>query len=173
MAAAWYNGAVMGFEGTHAPGSMVLLTRLAKQVYQRSSEELLGMHLRLLIALSYLRDHDGTPQQELAEVLCIDANNVVLVLNELEDLGNIMRRRDPADRRRHLVYLTSHGARALETAERAQEAIEDDVLRGLDAEERAELWRLLTRALHGAEHVAAVEHDPQLVGALRTDESPL
>jgi DNA-binding MarR family transcriptional regulator len=148
---------------------MVLLTRLAKQVYQRSSEELLGMHLRLLIALSYLRDHDGTPQQELAEVLCIDANNVVLVLNELEDLGHIMRRRDPTDRRRHLVYLTAQGARALETAERAQEAIEDEVLRGLDAAERAELWRLLTRALHGAERVAAGE--PELVGAVATDES--
>ena len=47
---------------------MVLLTRLAKQVYRRSSEELLGMHLRHLMALSYLRDHDGAPQQELAEV---------------------------------------------------------------------------------------------------------
>jgi len=38
---------------------MVLLTRLAKQVYRRSNEELLGMHMRLLMALSYLRDHDG------------------------------------------------------------------------------------------------------------------
>ena len=80
------------------PGSMVLLTRLAKQVYRRSSEELLGMHLRLLMALSYVRDHDGTPQQELAEALCMDANNVVLLLNELEDLGYVARRRDPDDR---------------------------------------------------------------------------
>ena len=72
-------------------GSMVLLTRLAKQVYRRSNEELLGMHLRHLVALSYVRDHDGAPQQELAEALCMDANNVVLLLNELEDLG--LRRR--------------------------------------------------------------------------------
>jgi len=141
---------------------MVLLTRLAKQVYQRSSEELLGMHLRLLIALSYLRDHDGAPQQELAEVLCIDANNVVLVLNELEDLGHIRRRRDPADRRRHLVDLTPRGRKAMAAAERAQEGIEDDVLHGLDAEERAALWRLLTRALRGAERA---DLEPELVGA--------
>jgi DNA-binding MarR family transcriptional regulator len=130
---------------------MVLLTRLAKQVYQRSSEELLGMHLRLLIALSYLRDNDGAPQQELADVLCIDANNVVLVLNELEDVAHVERRRDHSDRRRHLVYLTDAGREALAGAERAVEGIEDDVLSGLDGEERAELWRLLTRALHGAE----------------------
>ena len=80
---------------------MVLLTRLAKQVYRRSSEELLGMHLRLLMALSYVRDHDGCPQQELAEALCMDANNVVLLLNELEELGYVTRLRDPSDRRRH------------------------------------------------------------------------
>jgi len=123
------------------------------------------MHLRLLIALSYLRDHDGAPQQELAEVLCIDANNVVLVLNELEDLGHIRRRRDPGDRRRHLVDLTPRGRRAMAAAERAQEGIEDDVLRGLDWNERAELWRLLTRALRGAER-AEREQQPELAGAV-------
>src|ERR1017187_4046685 len=99
----------MGAERTYAPGSMVLLTRLAKQVYRRSDEQLLGMHLRLLMALSYVRDHDGCPQQELAEVLCMDANNVVLLLNELEDLSYVARRRDPDDRRRHLVELTAEG----------------------------------------------------------------
>jgi DNA-binding MarR family transcriptional regulator len=130
---------------------MVLLTRLAKQVYRRSSEELLGMHLRLLMALSYVRDHNGAPQQELAEALCMDANNVVLLLNELEDLGHIARRRDPADRRRHLVELTDAGLSALSGAERAQETIEDEVLQALDPSERAILWQLLTRALQGAE----------------------
>jgi DNA-binding MarR family transcriptional regulator len=133
------------------PNSMVLLTRLAKQVYRRSNENLLGMHLRLLMALSYVRDHDNAPQQELADALCMDANNVVLLLNELEDLSYVARRRDPGDRRRHLVELTAEGLRALSDAESAQETIEDDVLRALDPDERAILWRLLTRALQGAE----------------------
>jgi len=139
-------------------GSMVLLTRLAKQVYRRSSEELLGMHLRLLMTLSYLRDHDGCPQQELAEVLCMDANNVVLLLNELEDMGHITRLRDPLDRRRHRVELTRQGVDALAQAELAQETIEDEVLGALDADERATLWQLLTRALHGAEPVAEEDY---------------
>jgi DNA-binding MarR family transcriptional regulator len=133
------------------PGSMVLLVRLAKQVFRRSNEQLLGMHLRLLMALSYLRDHDGAPQQELAEALCMDANNVVLLLNELEDLGHVARRRDPDDRRRHRVEITSTGRAALERAEHAQKGLEDDVLQALDAEERATLCALLTRALRGAE----------------------
>ena len=138
---------------TNSPGTMVLLTRLAKQVYRRSSEDLLGMHLRHLMALSYVRDHDGGPQQELAEALCMDANNVVLLLNELEDLGWITRQRDPQDRRRHLVNLTTAGRRKLTTAECAQESVEADVLRGLDPAERAILRELLARALREAEPV--------------------
>lgn len=139
---------------------MVLLTRLAKQVYRRSSEELLGIHMRLLMALSYVRDHDNAPQQELAEALCMDANNVVLLLNELEDLGYIARRRDPGDRRRHLVELTAEGSHALSSAERAQATIEDDVLRALDPNERATFWQLLTRALQGAEPDAQSAQHP-------------
>jgi MarR family transcriptional regulator, temperature-dependent positive regulator of motility len=141
----------MGAERACAPGSMALLTRLAKQVYRRSTEELIGMHMRQLMALSYVRDHDGGPQQELAEALCMDANNVVLLLNELEQLGFVDRRRDPSDRRRHLVDLTTKGAKALDRAEQRQETIEDDVLGALDPDERATLWRLLGRALRGAE----------------------
>lgn len=108
------------------------------------------MDLRLLMALSYLADHDGAPQQELVDALCMDAKNVVLLLNELEDLGHLVRRRDSEDRRRHRVHITDAGRRALERASRAQEAIEDQVLQALDAEERAALWKLLTRAVYGA-----------------------
>jgi DNA-binding MarR family transcriptional regulator len=130
---------------------MVLLTRLAKQVYRRSDEDLLGMHLRHLVVLSYLRDNPGAPQGELGDAFCMDANNVVLLLNELEDLGFAARRRDASDRRRHIVELTPAGERALAGAEAAQEQIEGEVLSALDSEERATLWRLLTRALQGAE----------------------
>jgi DNA-binding MarR family transcriptional regulator len=130
---------------------MVLLPRLAKQVMRRSDPERLGMDLRLLMALSYLGDHDGAPQQELVDALCIDAKNVVLLLNELEDCGHLVRRRDSEDRRRHHVYITETGRQALERAARAQADIEDDVLQALNADERATLCQLLARALRGAE----------------------
>lgn len=140
-------------ERAHSPSSMVLLGRLTKQVYRRSNEQLLGMHLRHLMTLSYVRDHEHTQQQELGEAFCMDANNIVLLLNELEQLGYILRRRDPEDRRRHLVAITPKGRRALTKAERAQESIEDDVLRGLKPAERAILHQLLLRALREAEPV--------------------
>src|ERR1700756_3277559 len=98
---------LMMFEkAPYAASSMVLLPRLTKQVIRRSNPELLGMDLRLLMALSYLADHDGAPQQELVDALCMDAKNVVLILNELEDCGHLIRRRDTEDRRRHRVHIT-------------------------------------------------------------------
>jgi DNA-binding MarR family transcriptional regulator len=141
---------------------MVLMSRLAKQFYRRSDEELLGMHMRHLVALAYVRDHDACPQQDLADAFCMDANNVVLLLNELEDLGYATRQRDPLDRRRHVVQLTAAGRSALEGAERAQETVEDDVLRALDEEDRKILWQLLTRALRGVE---PADGPPVAVGA--------
>jgi DNA-binding MarR family transcriptional regulator len=132
---------------------MVLLTRLTKQIYRRTNEEQVGMQLRHLVALTFLRDHDSCPQQELGDAFCMDANNVVLLLNELEDLGYATRQRDPHDRRRHVVQLTPAGLAALEPAEQSLEAVEGDVLRALDAEERAQLWQLLTRALRGVDPV--------------------
>jgi DNA-binding MarR family transcriptional regulator len=134
-----------------APGSAVLLSRLAKQVYRRSDEQALGMHLRHLVALSYVSDHDGCPQQDLADAFCMDANNVVLLLNELEQLQYAARVRDPHDRRRHLVQITPAGRRALARAQRAQAALEDEVLGALDAQERRTLCELLTRALRSVE----------------------
>ncbi len=134
-----------------APGSAVLLSRLAKQVYRRSDEHQLGMHLRHLVALSYVSDHDGCPQQDLADAFCMDANNVVLLLNELEQLDYVNRLRDPSDRRRHLVQITQSGRMALSDAERAQTAIEDEVLAALDPDERRTLRELLARALHSVE----------------------
>jgi DNA-binding MarR family transcriptional regulator len=150
---------------SYAASSMILLPRLAKQVMRRSNAELLGMDLRLLMALSYLGDHDGAPQQQLVDALCMDAKNVVLLLNELEDCGHLVRRRDSEDRRRHRVYITAAGRQALERAAQAQEDIEGDVLQALDAEERATLWSLLTRAVRGVEHAEADVCGPSVTSA--------
>ncbi len=138
-------------DDARAPSCAVLLSRLAKQVYRRSNEEHLGMHLRHLMGLSYVSDHDGCPQQDLADAFCMDANNVVLLLNELEQLGYATRQRDPSDRRRHLVNITAAGRKALRATLPGQLAIEDELLTALDAAERRTLCELLTRALRSIE----------------------
>jgi DNA-binding MarR family transcriptional regulator len=135
---------------TTPPGVTVLVTHLSRVVYRRTSEDLLGMRLKEFVMLTHLREHTPIPQQELGEILCIDANNLVLLLNQLEERGFAYRRRDPTDRRRHLVEITDEGLRACEKAERGIESVEDDALASLSGQERIQLQGLLTKALEGA-----------------------
>jgi MarR family transcriptional regulator, temperature-dependent positive regulator of motility len=134
-----------------SPGTVLMLLRLSKVIQKRSTEELLGITLRQLMLLSYLRWGGASLQQQLCEYLWMDPNNCVLLLNELEERGFVERRRDPTDRRRHVVEVTDAGLRALEQAERAQESIGDQLFAGLSDEERATLRSLLSRALEPAQ----------------------
>jgi DNA-binding MarR family transcriptional regulator len=130
-----------------SPGTVVMLLRLAKVIHKRSTDERLGIKLRQLMLLSYLRWGAPALQQQLCEALWLDPNNCVLLLNELEEMGYVERRRDPSDRRRHVVDITNEGRIALERAERAQEAIGDELLSALSDEERATLRSLLSRVV--------------------------
>ena len=156
------SGPGAGAGQEQAAGTIVLLTRLARVVFLRSSVDLVGMNLRNMVVLAYLRDHPGVSQQAMTEHLSMDSNTGVLVLNDLEDLEYAERRRDPADRRRHLVDITDAGLEALEQAEIAQGSIEDEILGGLSASERAEFRRLLVKALedHGDRGDAPTEPGP-------------
>jgi DNA-binding MarR family transcriptional regulator len=128
-------------------GAVVLLTRLSRLVYRLVDQDELGMTLKQFVMLNYLRDFDGTTQGALGDVMCIDANMVVLLLNGLEERGFAVRARDPQDRRRHLVHITPAGTKALVRAERALEGVTDEALGDLDSDERGALRALLAKAL--------------------------
>jgi DNA-binding MarR family transcriptional regulator len=130
-----------------SPGTVVMLLRLAKVIHKRSTDERLGIKLRQLMLLSYLRAGAPAPQHHRCESLWRAPNNCVLLLNELEEIGYVERRRDPADRRRHMVDITDEGRVALERAERAQEEIGDELLSALSDDERATLRSLLSRVV--------------------------
>jgi DNA-binding MarR family transcriptional regulator len=130
-----------------ATGSMNLLTRLSRDVYRRATEDVIGIRLKQFIALDYLREQGGTTQSQLGETLHLDKNNCVILLNDLEEDDYVARRRDPSDRRRHLVEMTPKGENALERAEEKLETLEEDVVGRLEPEERATLAELLKKAL--------------------------
>jgi len=138
---------VVKMESGSDTGLIALITQISKALHRRTSEELLGMRLKQFMLLGYVRDHPAVSQQELETALLIDANGVVLLLNELEAAGLSVRRRDPHDRRRHLVELTASGRVAVERAEKARESLEDEVLADFSPEERASLRKLLRRVL--------------------------
>ena len=129
-------------------GTIGLLMRLTRLIHRRETEEVIGMRLKHFIVLSHVRDLGGTvSQQALGEALNIDANNLVLLLNDIEIDDRIRRDRDPSDRRRHVVVITKQGTKALERAEALLESLEDDFFGGLDADERATLRSLMSKAL--------------------------
>jgi len=96
-----------------------------------------------------LQDHGPSSQQGLVDTLSLDPSNVVVLLNDLEDRGLITRRRDPADRRRHIVDISTVGREKLLGAQQLLSRAEDHLLSALTAQERATLHDLLTRAAGG------------------------
>ena len=137
------------------PGLTVLVTQISKAFHRRSTEELLGMRLKEFLVLGCLDEHPSTTQQELGETMLLDSNTVVLLLNELESRGFVVRRRDREDRRRHVVEITPEGRTALAKADRARDQIEDEVFGELSAEERETLRRILVKAVEGQARVLA------------------
>jgi len=86
-----------------------------------------------------------TSQQALCESVGVDASKLVGVLNDLEEEGLIVRRRDPADRRRHIVEVSKEGRSLVAAGERAIAEVEERLFAALDAEERTQLHRLLAK----------------------------
>lgn len=134
---------------------IALLTQLNKYFHRRTTEEMLGMRWKEFVVLSKLADHGATTQQELGEAMLLDANTVVILLNELESRGLSIRRRDTEDRRRHVVEITPAGRQAVARAEKARDTIEDEILAGLSAEDRRALRRILLKALDAQARVSA------------------
>jgi DNA-binding MarR family transcriptional regulator len=128
--------------------SGALLDQLARRIRLRAETVLapLGLRPRHLVALTVLRDRGGSTQQALATTLEMDATNVVGLLNDLEADGLVERKRSPEDRRRHIVQLTDAGTERLAKAEFVLATAEDEVLTGLDSEQREELYKLLQLA---------------------------
>jgi DNA-binding MarR family transcriptional regulator len=123
-----------------------------------------GLRPRHLIALKLLQEHGSVSQQALAETLSLDPSNVVGLLNDLEERGLITRRRDPEDRRRHIVEVSSLGQEELELANARLSCVEDELLSALSAEERSTLCELLVRAVGVATPCTLGEGPPTCAG---------
>jgi DNA-binding MarR family transcriptional regulator len=124
------------------------LARVARRAFD-AGEPPGCLRPRHLIALGVLHERGPLCQQALGEALSLDPSNVVGLLNELEERGLVARQRDPADRRRHIVSLSTAGLREVAASDAAFTRVEDDVLKALSPAERAQLRDLLTRAVAG------------------------
>jgi DNA-binding MarR family transcriptional regulator len=132
-----------------------MLKRLGFMLKDRTMEafEDTGMTPYHHAVLALLHEDPRETQAMIADALGYDRSHLVGVLDELEERALIERRRDPTDRRRHLVSLTKDGEQALERLRAVSKQIEDEFFRPLDAKERKTLNELLLRL--------AREHDPR------------
>lgn len=90
--------------------------------------EALDLRPRQVYVLAMLATADSPSQQDVSRQLGIDPNVMVGVIDELEDRGLAQRRRNPRDRRRHVVTLTDTGRQTLREAmallDQAEEALQ-------------------------------------------------
>jgi DNA-binding MarR family transcriptional regulator len=137
--------------GDPAPDGMdrlgFLLARHGTNANGRIREALsaTGLSHRHGLTLMLLAQAGPMSQQALVEALDVDPSVLVAILNGLEGDGLAERRRDPADRRRHIVEMTAAGASALTDVENAVAAVERDLFADLGDTDIARLRDILSR----------------------------
>src|SRR5215213_128276 len=122
---------------------MIKLGRITAHRFTQALEPY-GIRPRHVAALVELRDRGELPQQLLCGQLHLDPTNLVAILNELEERGYATRRRDPDDRRRHLVEVSQKGLAVIDEVSQVMDGVETDLLDGLEPGEREQLEGLLT-----------------------------
>jgi len=127
--------------------STFLLKRLGFAAKEQSlaAYEQTGLHPYHHAILIVLDERSHETQGSIADALGYDRGQLVGLLDELEEKGLVQRRRDPNDRRRHLVTLTSDGTKTLRRLRALAREVEDGFLAPLTDVERAELHALLLR----------------------------
>ena len=86
-------------------------------------------------------------QREVSDALLLDPSDVVTLVDILERAGLVERKRDPADRRRYALEVTTAGQLAVVRLREINREANQELLAPLDAGERAQLAALLARVV--------------------------
>ena len=135
--------------------SSFLLKRLGFAIKERTFQafEEAGVSPYHHGVLCTLDEKPRETQGAIADALGYDRSWLVGLLDDLEEQGLIERKRDPADRRRHLVSLRPEGKQKLEELRAISRRVEDEFLAPLDRDQREQLHDLLL--------TVARHHDPR------------
>jgi DNA-binding MarR family transcriptional regulator len=135
--------------------STFLLKRLGFAAKGRAMEayEEAGLHPYHYAILLVLDEGSRVTQGSIADALGYDRGQLVGLLDELEEQGLVERRRDPSDRRRHIVRMTAQGARTLRRLRTLAGRTEEEFLEPLSEKQRADLLHLL--------QLLAEKHEPR------------
>jgi len=123
------------------------LARTAKEITRAFDDALAeaGGSQPVWLVLISLKTRRLASQRELADAVGIREATLTHHLNAMDASGLITRRRDPDNRRVHLVELTQAGEEAFYRMRRAAFAFNERLLAGFGEEELAEFGRVLDR----------------------------
>jgi len=124
-----------------------LVPRAYLRIREQSEAALgaVGIAAKDVGTMAELAHIEPCPQQRLADALGVSGPAVVARVAELEKRGLIERRRNPEDRREHLLSLTTQGRTRLAEAIAALDRVQAEVTQQVGAEDVAELNRLLAK----------------------------
>lgn len=144
-----YINGLVGRYSCEVDGERVgmLLMQLGRDVDARLRRQLsaYGLSPRHGFTLSHLCENGPTSQQRLLDVLDVDPSVLVAILNDLENAGLAERKRDPEDRRRHIVEMSEQGRSALTAMEGTIDTIERELLADLSPADADQLRSLLAK----------------------------
>ena len=101
--------------------------------------------------LAYLSSHSSVTQKEIADSCMLDVTTMSRVLNKMEEMGLISRRRDPGCRRAYQIGLTEAGRKKAEEVNRGFERLEEMLCRDLSEEEISSLTAELEKVKESLE----------------------
>lgn len=127
------------------PDLGVLAHRLTRAIADAEAPILAAHDLAMwdYVVLTALGSGPAPTQAQLAGVTGRDQTRLIPILERLEARGFVGRAPDPGDRRRRVVTLTADGREVLAACRAAIRALENRLLEGLDAGDRAPFVRAL------------------------------
>jgi DNA-binding MarR family transcriptional regulator len=156
----------------HWHRGLFLLAALGAHAKVRFTELLtpLGLQPAHFGVLRRLHDSEGCSQQTIADAMRLRRSVMVGLIDELESMGLVERRRHPVDRRANALYLTVQGTQVLLRADRLAAKLDEELLAPIPAEQRpgfVEHLRLLGDATGVAEGIyPTLPHEPLSFGQL-------
>jgi MarR family transcriptional regulator, lower aerobic nicotinate degradation pathway regulator len=129
------------------PGFQVFKCGWWLQLRSEIELEPLGINGRDFLVLTML-DADATlSQQQMATYMTLDPTQMVAVIDGLERDGLCKRTRNPEDRRRYAIQITSKGRHLLVRALNVVERIDEEIFAPLSAREREQLMDMMDRVM--------------------------